>query len=46
MKAIRARMTMGLHKDSRLEACDNSGAKLLKIVSVKGFTPPRLNWIP
>ena len=36
MKAIRARMTKGLQKDSRLEACDNSGAKRIYIISVKG----------
>ena len=37
MKAIRARMTKGLQKDSRLEACDNSGAKIVKIILVKGY---------
>ncbi len=35
MKATRARITKGLQKDSRIEACDNSGAKVLKVISVK-----------
>jgi large subunit ribosomal protein L14 len=35
MKAIKARITKGLQKESRLETCDNSGAKVLKIISVK-----------
>lgn len=36
MKAIKARVTRGLQHNSRIEACDNSGAKIVKIVSVKG----------
>ncbi|KYK24570.1 50S ribosomal protein L14 [Euryarchaeota archaeon SM23-78] len=35
MKATKARITKGLQKGSYVEACDNSGAKVLKIVSVK-----------
>lgn len=35
MKAIKARMTKGLQKGSFVETCDNSGAKVLKIISVK-----------
>ena len=35
MKAIKARMTKGLQKGSFIETCDNSGAKVLKIISVK-----------
>jgi len=36
MKAIKARITKGLQKESHLETCDNSGAKVLKLISVKG----------
>jgi len=36
MKAIRSRITKSLPSQATVEACDNSGAKLLKIVSVKG----------
>jgi len=35
MKAIKARITKGLQKGSLVEACDNSGAKVLKVISVK-----------
>lgn len=35
MKATKARITKGLQKGSFIEACDNSGAKKLKIISVK-----------
>lgn len=35
MKAIKARMTKGLQKGSLVETCDNSGAKVLRIISVK-----------
>ncbi len=35
MKAIGARATAGLNLGSRLSAADNSGAKVVKIVSVK-----------
>ncbi len=35
MQAIKARVTRGLTVGSRLPTCDNSGAKMLKIVSVK-----------
>lgn len=35
MKAIKARITKGLCHNSRIATCDNSGAKLCKIVSVK-----------
>jgi large subunit ribosomal protein L14 len=35
MKATKAKITKGLQKGSFLEACDNSGAKVLKIISVK-----------
>lgn len=34
MQALKARVTGGLQQGSFLEVCDNSGAKLLKIVSV------------
>jgi len=36
MKAIRARMTNGLQKGSMIPTCDNSGAKVLRIISFKG----------
>lgn len=36
MKAIKARITRGLQKGSFIETCDNSGAKVIKIISVKG----------
>lgn len=35
MKATKAKITKGLQKGSFLETCDNSGAKILKIISVK-----------
>ena len=35
MKATRARITKGLQKGSRIPTCDNSGAKMLKIIAVK-----------
>ncbi len=36
MKAIRARILKALPHTARVETCDNSGAKLVRIVSVKG----------
>lgn len=36
MKAVKARVTRGLPHGSWILACDNSGARILKIVSVKG----------
>ena len=36
MKAIKARITRALPKDSKIEVCDNSGAKLINIISVRG----------
>lgn len=36
MKAIKSRMTRALPLQAHVATCDNSGAKLLKIVSVKG----------
>jgi large subunit ribosomal protein L14 len=35
MKASKSKITKGLQKESRLEVCDNSGAKILKLISVK-----------
>ncbi|MBI1968870.1 50S ribosomal protein L14 [Candidatus Woesearchaeota archaeon] len=35
MKAVKARVTRGLPSQAYVETCDNSGAKVLKIVSVK-----------
>lgn len=34
MKAIKARVTKGLNQGSQVETCDNSGAKMVKVVSV------------
>ncbi len=36
MKAIKARMTNGLQKGSYISTCDNSGAKVLRIISFRG----------
>jgi len=36
MKAVKANITDAFQKESRIETCDNSGAKLLKLISVKG----------
>lgn len=36
MKAVKARITKGLAHGSRILAADNSGAHLLKIISIKG----------
>ena len=36
MKALKAHVTQGIQHYSKIETCDNSGAKLLKIISVKG----------
>ncbi|MFH1396524.1 MAG: 50S ribosomal protein L14 [archaeon] len=36
MKAIKARVHRALPSQAVVEACDNSGAKIIKIVSVKG----------
>ena len=35
MKALKARITKGLTMGSRVATCDNSGAKVIKIYSVK-----------
>ena len=37
MKSLIASMTRGLSTGSRVETCDNSGAKIIKIVSVKNL---------
>lgn len=34
MKAIKARITKGLNVGSKIETCDNSGAKIIRIISV------------
>lgn len=36
MKSVKANITSGLQKGSYVETCDNSGAKVLKIISFKG----------
>lgn len=37
MKSIKSRITRGLSVGSRIETCDNSGAKIVKIISVKNY---------
>lgn len=37
MKAVSARLTRGLNVGSLVETCDNSGAKVIRIFSVKGL---------
>jgi len=37
MKAISANVTKGLQTKSKLKCADNSGAKILEIISVRGF---------
>ena len=37
MRAVSARITRGLNHGSNVETCDNSGAKLIRIVSVKQY---------
>ncbi len=41
MKALNARITRALPHGARVNACDNSGARILKIVSVKGHKTVR-----
>lgn len=36
MKALKSRITRGLPLEARVNTCDNSGAKVIKIFSVKG----------
>ncbi len=36
MKAIKANMTKGLSVGSKVETCDNSGAKVINVISVVG----------
>ena len=36
MKAVKARITRALPVGSQIETCDNSGAKLIRLMSVKG----------
>ena len=36
MQAIKANVTKGLNHGSNVETCDNSGAKIIRIISVKG----------
>ncbi|MFH0752175.1 MAG: 50S ribosomal protein L14 [archaeon] len=37
MKAIKSSITRGLQVGSTLQVCDNSGAKVIQIISVKGY---------
>ena len=37
MKAIKAKVTRGLPVGAQVMTCDNSGAKIVEIISVKGF---------
>ena len=36
MKAVKANIVKSLPVGTKLSACDNSGAKIIKIISVKG----------
>lgn len=36
MQAIKARISRGIQHGTRIETCDNSGAKIVKVISVKG----------
>ena len=36
MKALRAKITRGLQRRSKIETCDNSGAKIIQIIATKG----------
>ena len=36
MQALKSKITKGLNHGSNVETCDNSGAKLIRIISVKG----------
>ncbi len=36
MQAVKARITKGLNHGSLVETCDNSGAKVIRIISVRG----------
>jgi large subunit ribosomal protein L14 len=36
MKAIKAKVTKGLPFGATMETCDNSGAKIIRVISVKG----------
>lgn len=38
MKAVKANITKALPKEALIPTCDNSGAKVLKIISVKKLT--------
>ena len=37
MKALKANITRAFQKDSRIATCDNSGAKLIRVISFKGY---------
>ncbi|MBS3166129.1 50S ribosomal protein L14 [Candidatus Woesearchaeota archaeon] len=41
MKAIKARVVRALPVEARINSCDNSGAKILKIFAVKGHKTVR-----
>lgn len=39
MQPVKSRITKGLNHGSYVETCDNSGAKVLRIISIKGEKP-------
>lgn len=39
MKALKAKITRGIPQGARIPTCDNSGAKILKIMGVVGYKP-------
>jgi len=46
MQAIKARIIKGLQHGSMIETCDNSGAKIVKIISVIMAGPVRHEFNP
>ena len=41
MKAVKSRITRALPLEARVDPCDNSGAKVIKIFAVKGYNTTR-----
>ena len=37
MKAVKARVTKGIQIGTKMETCDNSGAKIIKVIAVKNY---------
>lgn len=41
MKALKARISRGLQVGARINSCDNSGAKVVQVITVKGYKTVR-----